>query len=143
MRLELGYPDPEAERELLMNNNQRSKLSGIRQLLSATDIKQVAELIDQVHATDTLLDYVQRIIAYTRQDANFSFGLSPRGAMALMRSAKTWALLHGRNHVTPEDVQTVLSAVVDHRLRGNNDASGRSEDAYSQFLLGEVDIFPS
>ena len=58
-----------------------------------------------------------------------------------MRAARTWALMHDRNHVLPEDVQTVLPAVVDHRLRSVSDASGRSSEAYSQRLLTEVDIF--
>jgi len=142
MRLQIGYPDPKAERELLNNRDQREKLSNIKQTLSPEDIMHISERIPEVHATDTLLDYVQRIVAYTRQDNLFSFGLSPRGAMALIRSARTWALMHDRTHVIPEDVQMVLPAVVDHRLRSVTDASGRSGESYSQRLLNDVDIFP-
>jgi len=142
MRLQIGYPDPKAERELLNNRDQREKLGNIKQTLSPEDIMHISERIPEVHATDTLLDYVQRIVAYTRQDNLFSFGLSPRGAMALIRSARTWALMHDRTHVIPEDVQMVLPAVVDHRLRSVTDASGRSGESYSQRLLNDVDIFP-
>jgi len=142
MRLQIGYPDPKAERELLNNHDQREKLGNIKQTLSPEDIMHISERIPEVHATDTLLDYVQRIVAYTRQDNLFSFGLSPRGAMALIRSARTWALMHDRTHVIPEDVQMVLPAVVDHRLRSVTDASGRSGESYSQRLLNDVDIFP-
>jgi MoxR-like ATPase len=141
MRLAIGYPDPAAERELLINTDQRANLRHIRQCLSAHDVQNAQAAVATVHATDTLLDYVQRLVAYTRQDDRFSFGLSPRGAQALMRAARTWALMHDRNHVLPEDVQTVLPAVVDHRLRAVSDASGRSSEAYSQRLLAEVDIF--
>ncbi len=126
MRLEIGYPDPAAERVLLENIDQRSKLKDINQTLTAEDISAVTQLISSVNATETLLDYVQRLVAFTRQSDKFSFGLSPRGAQALMRSAKSRALLHGRNHVLPEDVQMVLPSVVDHRLRSVSDSSGKN-----------------
>ena len=141
MRIQIGYPDPKAERVLLNSTDQRQNILAMKQTLSPEDITHISEQISLVHATDTLLDYVQRIIAYTRQDSLFSFGLSPRGAMALMRSARTWALMHDRMHVIPEDVQMVLPAVVDHRLRSLSDTSGRTCEAYSQRLLNEVDIF--
>jgi len=141
MRLQIGYPDPVAERQLLNNRDQREKIAHMKQALTPADVNHISERIPEVHATDTLLDYVQRIVAYTRQDNLFSFGLSPRGAMALIRSARTWALMHDRMHVIPEDVQMVLPAVVDHRLRSISDTSGRSGESYSQRLLNEVDIF--
>ena len=141
MRLQIGYPDPSAERELLNNRDQRENIAEMQQTLTPEDITHISERIPQVHATDTLLDYVQRLVAYTRQDNLFSFGLSPRGAMALIRSARTWALMHNRMHVIPEDVQMVLPAVVDHRLRSISDTSGRSGESYSQRLLNEVDLF--
>ena len=141
MRLQIGYPDPSAERELLNNRDQRENIAEMQLTLTPEDITHISERIPQVHATDTLLDYVQRLVAYTRQDNLFSFGLSPRGAMALIRSARTWALMHNRMHVIPEDVQMVLPAVVDHRLRSISDTSGRSGESYSQCLLNEVDLF--
>lgn len=140
MRLKIGYPDPGAERELLQSSEQRVTMNELQQCLSVKDIVDLHEQINQVHATDSLLDYVQRLIAYTRQDDKFSFGLSPRGAIALMRSAKTWALMEGRKHVLPEDVQMILPAVTDHRLRAVTDSSGRHGEEYSQRLLSEVDI---
>lgn len=140
MRLTIGYPDPAAERELLINVDQRLNLAEVRQCLTADDVQHIQARIGSVHCTDTLLDYVQRLVAYTRRDDRFSFGLSPRGAQALMRAARTWALMHDRQHVLPEDVQTVLPAVVDHRLRSVSDSSGRHAEAYSQRLLDEVDV---
>jgi MoxR-like ATPase len=140
MRLAIGYPDPRAERALLLNLDQRHNLKDIRQCLSAQDVLAAQHRIAEVQATDTLLDYVQRLVAHTRQDQRFSFGLSPRGAQALMRCARTWALMHDRRHVLPDDVQTVLPAVVDHRLRGMADSSGRALEAHSQRLLEEVDV---
>jgi MoxR-like ATPase len=141
MRLTIGYPDPVAERQLLVNIDQRANLEFIRQTLSGDDVRSVQQSVTEVQATDTLLDYVQRLVAYTRQDDKFSFGLSPRGAQALMRSARTWALMHNRKYVLPEDIQMVLPSVVDHRLRSVSDSSGRNAEAYSQRLLTEVDVF--
>lgn len=140
MRLTIGYPDPAAERQLLLNSDQRGNLAYVQQCLSGDDIGAIQTRIGGVQATDTLLDYVQRLVAYTRQDDKFSFGLSPRGAQALMRCARTWALMDDRLHVLPEDVQMVLPSVLDHRLRSVSDASGRSSEAYSQRLLAEVDV---
>jgi len=141
MRLTIGYPDPIAERELLINTDQRANLQNIRQCLTAADVHQTQAGIATVNATDTLLDYVQRLVAYTRQDHHFSFGLSPRGAQAIMRAARTWALMHDRKYVLPEDVQMVLPAVVDHRLRSVSDSSGRTAEVYSQQMINEVDVF--
>jgi len=141
MRLTIGYPDPIAERELLINTDQRANLQNIRQSLTAADVHQAQAGIATVNATDTLLDYVQRLVAYTRQDHHFSFGLSPRGAQAIMRAARTWALMHDRKYVLPEDVQMVLPAVVDHRLRSVSDSSGRTAEVYSQQMINEVDVF--
>lgn len=143
MRLQLGYPSPEAERKLLLNLDQRDRLKDLQQCLHGDHIVEISRLISKVQATDSLLDYVQRLIAYTRQTSRFSFGLSPRGAQALMRCACTWALMHDRQHVLPEDVQSVLPAVVDHRLRSTSDSGGRSSTAYSAILLNEVDLFSS
>ena len=140
MRLTMGYPDPAAERELLLNTDQRANLQFIKQCLSAADVQKIQASTAGIQATDTLLDYVQRLVAYTRQDNRFAFGLSPRGAQALMRCARTWALMHDRKHVLPEDVQMVLPAVVDHRLRSVSDTAGRNAEAYSQRLLNEVDV---
>ncbi|MDT8397857.1 MAG: MoxR family ATPase [Pseudomonadales bacterium] len=141
MRLHMGYPDPAAERELLKNSNQREKLNAMSQCLSAADVIEFGQKIARINISSTLLDYVQRLVAYTRQDEKFSLGLSPRGAQTLVRSAGTWALMHGRHHILPEDVQMILPAVVDHRLRLMSDSSGKNSESYSQRLLNEVDIF--
>ena len=102
MRLAIGYPDPVAERLLLVNTDQRANLKHIRQCLSSQDVQQTQASAAVVHATDTLLDYVQRLVAYTRQDDRFTFGLSPRGAQSLMRAARTWAVMTDRHHVLPK-----------------------------------------
>lgn len=116
MRLSLGYPDSAAERRLLKGEDAAHQLPKLKQCVSAEQLQKMQAAVDQIHAADALLDYVQRLLAYTRNQPGFAFGLSPRGALAVLRSAKAWALLSGRGHVVPEDVQRVLPAVVEHRL---------------------------
>lgn len=116
MRLSLGYPDPAAERRLLSGEDAHKQLPKLQQCVTPEQLQKLQSAVDTVHASAQLLDYVQRLIAYTRSEPGFAFGLSPRGALALLRSAKTWALMSGRGHVVPEDVQIVLPPVVEHRL---------------------------
>lgn len=140
MRLRLGYPDQRAERALLEMSSERNNVAEIRQVLSTQEITSFRKQAAQVKASGALLDYIQRLISYTRGKEDFHFGLSPRGSLALMRAAKTWALMCGRDHVVPEDVQTVAPAVVEHRLRASSDEDGHSGASLVQRLLNEVDI---
>ena len=125
MRLELGYPDPRAEREMLL----RPQASGsdrvmLQQRITAEQLQLIRSAVGQVHASDNLLDYLQRLVACTRQSPEFAVGLSPRGALALLDCARTWAVMHSRGHVVPEDLQMVLPAVASHRLVPSGDYAG-------------------
>ena len=100
----------------------------------------IQEEVEQVKIADTLLDYVQRLVEFSRKEKEFAFGLSPRGALSLLRAAKAWALIHQRNHVVPEDVQQVLPSVVEHRLRGSADFTGHGGTSLAQKLLNGVDV---
>jgi MoxR-like ATPase len=140
MRLRLGYPDQRAERELLEMDTEWDKVENVNRCLAIEDVISFRQQSATVTASGSLLDYVQRLIAYTRGKDEFHFGLSPRGSLALMRAAKTWALMCGRNHVVPEDVQTILPAVVEHRLRAVSDDDGHTGASLVQRMLNEVDI---
>lgn len=140
MRLRLGYPDQQAERELLEMDTERDKVEGIKQCLATEEVAEFRRQSARVNASSSLLDYVQRLINFTRGKDEFHFGLSPRGALAIMRAAKTWALMCGRNHVVPEDVQTILPSVVEHRLRASTDEDGHTGASLVQRLLNEVDV---
>lgn len=129
MRLSLGYPDPAAERRLLQGEDAAHQLPKLQQCLTPEQLMKLQGAVDRVHASDALLDYVQRLIAYTRNESGFAVGLSPRGALALLRGARAWALLNGRGHVVPEDVQSVLPAVVEHRLHAQAAAMDAADGA--------------
>ena len=139
-RLSLGYPDPTVERALLKGGQGRSALNKVQRILNSESLQQIQRLIPQVKVSDTLLDYVQRLIAQTRQDDLCHLGLSPRGAIALVTSAQCWALLQGRSHVMPEDVQAVFIAVVGHRIVGKKETQG---DQLAKHILHSVDAVGS
>jgi len=140
MRIELGYPDPAAERVLLKGEDRRRVLARQSASLSARELEEMQERCEQVKVSEALLDYIQRLVQYTRQAPEFAWGLSPRGALALLACARAWALIHRREHVVPEDVQAVLPSVVEHRLREAADFSGHGGTALAQRLLTRVDV---
>ncbi|SMR71321.1 AAA family ATPase [Marinobacterium sediminicola] len=140
MRVTLGYPAPEVERELLAGGGTRERAQQLEQCLTPPQLKQVQEGCRQVHASASLIDYVQRLLQYTRESEEFSYGVSPRGGLALLRCARCWAWLAGRDHVVPEDVQAVLGAVVAHRVRSASDLSGHEGERLVARLLAEVDV---
>ena len=140
MRLELGYPDPAAERILLKEQDRRIVISTLKPVINLLDLKALQAACKEVKVSEALLDYIQRIIAYTRESSEFTHGLSPRGAMALLSSAKSWAFMEDRSYVVPEDVQAVLPPVVEHRLRDAADHHDRAGTAIAQRLLARVDV---
>ena len=140
MRIELGYPDPAAERILLQEQDRRVVISTLDTMINLIELKELQRQCKAVKVSEALLDYIQRIIAFTRDSAEFTHGLSPRGAMALMACARSWAFIGDRNYVVPEDVQAVLPAVAEHRLRESSDFSDRVGSALAQRLMSHVDV---
>ena len=143
MRLELGYPHPRAEREMFLRRHSATQeIQNPSQRIDAEQLELIRVAVSKVHASDNLLDYLQRLVAYTRQSPEFEVGLSPRGALALLDCAKTWAAMHNRGHVVPEDVQMVLPAVASHRLVPSGEYAGDGM-ALVDLLLRNVDVIGS
>jgi MoxR-like ATPase len=140
LRISLGYPDPLIERKLLKGGKGRVALAQIKQVLSRQSLLTIQSLVAKIAVSETLLDYVQRLIAQTRKNDLCHLGLSPRGALALIKSAQCWALLHGRAYVLPEDVQAVFVAVVGHRIVGKKETQG---DQLARHILHTVDAIGS
>ncbi len=135
MRLTMGYPDRQAERNLLAGRDRREMMADLLPALDPAELQAVQTQVGKVHVADPLLDYLQALLDFSRQAGEFSIGLSPRGGLALLRAAQAWALLHGRNHVLPEDVQRVLPAVAGHRLQGKGEACGLGPETLAARLL--------
>ena len=142
MRISLGYPGREAERKLYISNDTRVRLPELQQCINHEQLLAIQAEVQQVHCSDELLDYLQRLVDASRTDSSIAYGLSPRGGLALLRCAKAWALMEGRNYVVPEDIQIVMPSVVDHRL--SQPSSGQGGGALlSQKLLAQVPVFNS
>ena len=122
MRISLGYPDRAAERELLRGNDRREMVEKLSAVLAPQDLLELQHQVQQVHAAEPLLNYLQDLIAATRSGRWFLQGLSPRAGIAVMRAARAQAFLDGRDYVAPDDVAAVLPQTTAHRLVPVSDA---------------------
>ncbi|GAB3302591.1 AAA family ATPase [Luteimonas notoginsengisoli] len=122
LRLTLGYPDEGAERALLAGSDRRDLIARTLPVLGADDVQALREAVTGVHASEALVVYVQSLLARSRHHPGVRVGLSPRAGIALLRAARAYALLLGRAHVLPEDVQALFPAVAAHRLVADADA---------------------
>ncbi len=120
MRIELGYPDHQAERLILTGQNRHSLCESLPVRLPPEQLQPLQQAVSQVYVSAALLDYCQAIIGFTRDSSEYHCGLSPRAGLALLTAAKAWAFMDRRDAVIPEDLQTVLAAVAGHRLRAGN-----------------------
>lgn len=139
MRIQLGYPDVRAERQLYEGLDPREQLQQLQARISPPQLLQLQQQLLAIGTTDTLLGYVERLVQFTRNHNRLRNGLSPRAALALIRAAKAWAYIEGREHVIPEDVQAVFDAVVLHRLRNVADYS-QGDRALSEWILNQVPV---
>jgi MoxR-like ATPase len=139
MRISLGYPDRAAERELLSGRDRRDVVDALQPMLNAGELAQLQAQVLAVHAADTLLNYVQDLIAATRSGRWFLQGLSPRAGIAVIRAAKAQARLSGRDYVAPDDVQAILPQTVAHRMVPVGDA-GRGSVEQVRAMLEAVPL---
>jgi len=116
MRLALGYPDHQTERALLKGRDRREMISDLQAVVNIDDILSIQQSVRKIHVSDALVDYLQAILEYSRQSPRYRRGLSPRAGLAILHGAQAWALMQGRDHVIPEDVQSVLPSIIGHRL---------------------------
>ncbi|WP_096739659.1 AAA family ATPase [Pseudoalteromonas atlantica] len=125
MRISLGFPPKEAEKQLILNIKPRD-YSKLPQRIDAKQLQQIQTLINQIVISSPVIDYIIELVTHTRQSAAFAGSLSPRASMALAKAAKSWAFIEGREFVTPDDVQAVFASVCQHRL-GLHNESGEAQ----------------
>ena len=116
LRIRLGYPDRAAERALLMGEDRRELLERQPAGASPAALVELQHAAQRVHVSEPLVDYVQALLGTTRNSPELVSGLSPRAGLGLLAAARAWALLDGRDHVVPDDVQTLFPHVAAHRL---------------------------
>lgn len=136
MRIELGYPDHQAERALLTGQNRQGLIETLPVLLPPEQLQKIQNAVAEVFVSEALLDYCQALINFTRESSEYHCGLSPRGGLALLKAAKAWAFMNQRDAVLPEDLQAVLAAVAGHRLRSN----ATNSEAIVMPLLNKVAV---
>jgi MoxR-like ATPase len=116
MRLSLGYPSARAEAEMLAAHEVGDRTAELEPVATAADVLDAQRAADRVLASDALRRYVVALLQRTREDARLELGASPRSGLMLLRAAKARALLHGRDHALPDDVQALARPVLAHRL---------------------------
>lgn len=134
MRIEMGYPDRAAEKNLLMGEGAEVLLEKMESSLSAESVSRIQKEVKGVHASDAFLEYLQDILTFTRTSGHFQVGLSPRAGLALLGAARSWAYLQGREFVVPEDLQKILPQVAGHRLKSRETLAELDRDRLMEIL---------
>ena len=116
MRVHMGYPDGDAEREILRSEVGAARLEHLRPVLTGADVLDMQGAVSQVRVDDSLVNYTLQIVRKTRESENLTLGVSPRGAQMLYRAAQAMAFLEGRTFCTPEDFKPLAVPVFAHRV---------------------------
>lgn len=116
IKTSLGYPDHATTVDLLLDSSNRSRASAVRPIIAADSVSTLAQLASEVHTDASVMGYLSEIVTATRDDKDAALGVSIRGALALARAAKTWAISSGRTYVTPDDIRELAQPVLAHRV---------------------------
>jgi len=116
MRVRMGYPEGNAEREILRAEAGVAQLENMRPALNAADVVEIQQAVAQVHVDESLITYLLNIVSKTRESEYLSLGVSPRGSQMLYRAAQAMAFLEGRDYCTPEDFKPLVVSVFAHRV---------------------------
>jgi MoxR-like ATPase len=116
MRIRMGYPSPEDEKEILRSGITYQSADELQAVVSADEILHAQEVVETVRVDEDLLDYLMRIVRGTREHGYLEVGVSPRGSIALYRSAQALAFVRGRDFCTPDDIKELAVPVLSHRL---------------------------
>jgi MoxR-like ATPase len=135
MRMRIGYPDRQAEREILRNADSNPG-DTIRAVLSAEELLDLQSMVQRVSVDDALVDYMLAIVEKTRSNENLILGVSPRGSQALYRATQALAMLEGREYAIPDDVKRLVIPVCAHRIAVNprSSLSQRSAEVTERIL---------
>jgi len=120
MRISLGYPGAELEKQLLKQSSTKINIADKAAVLSPNDVNQLIAKVNDIHASDALISYLQELLQATRDNGIFVNGLSPRAGLQWLQAAKAYALIESRDHVLPEDIQLLAPYTAAHRLHCND-----------------------
>ncbi len=134
IRISLGYPSRLVERQLFISKDSKSLIENLKPVMTAVELSELQANLDLVMVSEKLLDYLQDLVEASRLNQNWAHGLSPRAGLSLLKAARAWAILEGRDHVLPEDIQAIWLAVVEHRLVNQTTANASSKQAVADIL---------
>ncbi|WP_460716428.1 AAA family ATPase [Nocardioides dilutus] len=137
MKTSVGYPDAESTEELLMSSGIRDRAALLEPVVDPAIVQEMSKIADRVYVDRALISYVRQLAEASRDLEHVRLGLSARGCLALIRVAKTWAAADGRTHVVPQDVVTLASPVLCHRLLLDAEAAFRGvtvDDVVEQLM---------
>jgi MoxR-like ATPase len=138
LRIAMGYPGRSAELDLLRGEDRRRMLEGLEPILTPSQLLDLQQRVEEVKVSDAVLEYLYRILEFTRNPEMFQVGLSTRAGLCLLRAAQAWALLHDEDKLLPGDIQKVLPAAVGHRLLP---VTGRMSSArIGEEIISKVDV---
>jgi MoxR-like ATPase len=139
VRLTLGYPDPASERAMLAEPDRRGLIDRLAPRLNRDGLRALRRAAASITQSPALIDYVQRLLAASRNAPGIAVGLSPRAGLALLATARALALIDARAFALPEDVQAAFVAVAAHRIVPAADDS-RSREVLAQALIERVAV---
>jgi MoxR-like ATPase len=140
LRLSVGYPAADVERELLLGGGTQDELHDLQPVASAVEVRRLQAAVEQVRVAPEIADYVLALVAATRSTALLSLGVSPRGALSLLRVAQARALLRGRAYVEPDDVKELCVPCLAHRvvLAGRTAAAGEIDREAAERVIRDL-----
>ena len=134
MKLSIGYPSPQAEMAMLKDQDKQTRIEPLPQCLNAHSLKELQQQVNQISASEALLKYILALVKASRE-TDEAIGLSPRASNAILKAAKSWAMVQGRHYVVPEDVQTIFPLVAEHRM---SRSTNQQSPVISNIILNRV-----
>ncbi|HEY6767251.1 MAG TPA: MoxR family ATPase [Candidatus Sulfotelmatobacter sp.] len=145
MRVRMGYPEAQAERDIVRSEGGAARLEDMRPVLTGADVMEMQDAVKQVRVDESLVTYALEIVRRTRESEHLSLGISPRGSQALYRAAQAMAFLGGRTFCTPEDFKPLVVPVFAHRVAVNGRYSSTAKkseqaDEVVRDIVGSVAV---
>ena len=141
MKINIGYPERSAEKEILRGGSKRREIYGIEAVMQKDEVLEMQDFIkQQVYVSDKILEYLLNLVQATRSNKYLSSGLSTRGALALVQTAKAHACFTGRDFVIPENIKEMAEYVIPHRVLFKEEYENVDKKEIVKSLLGEVPV---
>ncbi|MEE8107383.1 MAG: MoxR family ATPase [Planctomycetota bacterium] len=144
MRIEIGYPNMDAEHRMLVAQQERHPFHDVSPVMHARDVEKIQQAVRRIRVDESLRGYLLAIVAATRKDSRIRIGISPRGSVALQRAAQSRAFLDGREFVVPDDIKVLAGPVLGHRMvpRGAmpDEGSFKERVALMQEITSSIEV---